>query len=280
MARTAAVASVAAASLAWVIYTMSGTCGTSSALAMMGFRWATLGQAVGIPLGVISSLYAGPIAVLFSMALVLRTRHPVWLRATTYRLSYVDRPTPLSTSGALWESIAYTLGSESSHVHFRNLVVGPLFEELVFRACMIPMLIFAGVRERTILFLAPLVFCTAHAHHILEKAPRIGVARALQETAGQQIYTYIFGVLSGFIFMRTGHLSAPIIWHVICNFLQLPDPSFHAPEGQYLSPLYPSRWVLSLVYCLGIGAFFWSMAHWTTESAYGPFDSRFPCREG
>ncbi|CAM9969167.1 unnamed protein product, partial [Heterosigma akashiwo] len=47
----------------------------------------------------------------------------------------------------------------------RNFLVGPLTEEFVFRGCMCPLLLCAGVPLPRVVFLGPLVFGVAHLHH-------------------------------------------------------------------------------------------------------------------
>ncbi|KAH9617470.1 hypothetical protein KSS87_010057, partial [Heliosperma pusillum] len=51
---------------------------------------------------------------------------------------------------------------------WRNLVVAPITEELVFRACMIPLLLCGGFKPETTVFLCPLFFSLAHLNHLLE----------------------------------------------------------------------------------------------------------------
>eukprot|EP00622_Pseudochattonella_farcimen_P007443 FR743425.1.p2 GENE.FR743425.1~~FR743425.1.p2 ORF type:complete len:112 (+),score=8.99 FR743425.1:101-436(+) len=71
------------------------------------------------------------------------------------------------------------------------------------------------------------IFGIAYIHHFIHKAhpePRgVGWKRALIETLVHLTYTYIIGVLPGFIFIPTGHLIAPFLAHAFCNFLGLPN---------------------------------------------------------
>ncbi|XDV38854.1 hypothetical protein PO909_008184 [Leuciscus waleckii] len=73
---------------------------------------------------------------------------------------------------------------------FRNQVVAPLTEKLVFRACMIPMLV-KCIGPTAAIFISPLFFSVAF----------------------QFTYTSIFA----FIFIRTGHLVGPVLCHSFCN---------------------------------------------------------------
>jgi hypothetical protein len=63
----------------------------------------------------------------------------------------------------------------------RNLVVGPVFEEIVFRGCMLPLLLHSGSGSGdgatsssgwsmvAVVWGGPLVFGVAHAHHFLDR---------------------------------------------------------------------------------------------------------------
>ncbi|XP_073114217.1 CAAX prenyl protease 2 isoform X4 [Elaeis guineensis] len=51
---------------------------------------------------------------------------------------------------------------------WRNYVVAPFTEELVFRACMIPLLFCGGFKIYSIIFLSPVFFSLAHLNHFLE----------------------------------------------------------------------------------------------------------------
>lgn len=139
----------------------------------------------------------------------------------------------------------------------RNFLVGPLTEEFVFRGCMCPLLLCAGVPLPRVVFLGPLVFGVAHLHHAYERTRSgVPVAHALLAVGFQLSYTSLFGAYAGFVFLRTGQLWAAFWCHAFCNFMGLPDVSFfstskHAP----LSVLYPYRFVFLATYLVGIGLF-------------------------
>ena len=42
-------------------------------------------------------------------------------------------------------------------------------------------------------------------------------------TLFQASYTTVFGILSSFIFLRTGHLISPFLSHALCNMMGFPD---------------------------------------------------------
>ncbi|XP_054947465.1 CAAX prenyl protease 2 isoform X4 [Physeter macrocephalus] len=88
----------------------------------------------------------------------------------------------------------------------RNQVIAPLTEELVFRACMLPMLApCTGLGPAV--FTCPLFFGVAHFHHIFEQLRfrQSSVGSIFLSAAFQFSYTAVFGAYTAFLFIRTGH---------------------------------------------------------------------------
>ncbi|KAK4580483.1 CAAX prenyl protease [Recurvomyces mirabilis] len=116
---------------------------------------------------------------------------------------------------------------------YRNLVVAPASEELVFRALTISLYLLAKVDPTRIVFITPLIFGLAHVHHLVEflqsHTPQgrtmppfsIWISGILRSTF-QFAYTSIFGFFAAFVFMRTGNLWACIVAHSFCNWQGLP----------------------------------------------------------
>uniref|UniRef100_A0A3Q2ZZQ9 CAAX prenyl protease 2 n=1 Tax=Kryptolebias marmoratus TaxID=37003 RepID=A0A3Q2ZZQ9_KRYMA len=144
----------------------------------------------------------------------------------------------------------------------RNQVVAPLTEELVFRACMLPMLVpCAG--PSTAIFTCPLFFGVAHFHHIIELLRfRQGTLSGILLSAVFQFsYTAVFGAYTAFIFIRTGHLMGPVLCHSFCNYMGFPAISTALEHPQRLT-------VLSS-YLLGVLLFFIFLFPFTDPSFYG-----------
>jgi membrane protease YdiL (CAAX protease family) len=99
---------------------------------------------------------------------------------------------------------------------FRNYVVAPVVEEIVFRRQ--ALLTWACTPELYQIFGPAALFSLAHLHH----ARTVGWGVVLVQLA----YTLVFGVYATVLHVRTGSVFAPITAHVICNYLELPD--FHA----------------------------------------------------
>ncbi|TVY67444.1 putative CAAX prenyl protease [Lachnellula suecica] len=113
----------------------------------------------------------------------------------------------------------------SGWIGYRNLVAGPITEEILFRSTSVPLLLLSNTPNSTIIFLTPIVFGLAHAHHFYEfriTHPHTPVSGALLRSAFQLTYTTLFGSYATFLYLRTGSLLAVILVHAFCNWMGLP----------------------------------------------------------
>jgi len=181
---------------------------------LLGIRAGGLAQAVALPLMLTSALFLGP--------LLTKALHA-------------------------WEHGASS--SEADLVLARNLVVAPLTEEFVFRACMAPLLRLRGLGASAAVWATPLFFGAAHLHHAREMVvhQKVAPARAALIVAVQFGYTTVFGWLATFLLLRTGHLAAPVTAHVFCNWMGLPDFAGAARH--------PRRRLVGAAYVAGVGLF-------------------------
>jgi len=109
---------------------------------------------------------------------------------------------------------------------FRNIVVGPVSEELVFRSCMYLLTHFCGrLAPATTITVSSLIFGLAHCHHIVDHMlhGKMTIMQAVASVLVQLTYTSLFAAYNGYIFIRTGSLWASIAMHSYCNYLGLPD---------------------------------------------------------
>uniref|UniRef100_A0A8B9GV54 CAAX prenyl protease 2 n=1 Tax=Astyanax mexicanus TaxID=7994 RepID=A0A8B9GV54_ASTMX len=144
----------------------------------------------------------------------------------------------------------------------RNHVVAHLTEELVFRACMLPILV-PCTGPTAAIFIAPLFFGVAHFHHVTERL-RFGsdsVFDILVCAVFQFSYTSVFGAYTAFIFIRTGHLVGPVLCHSFCNWMGFPA------LGSALQ--HPQRPALLLSYELGLLLFAFLLFPLTDPLFYG-----------
>jgi len=112
-----------------------------------------------------------------------------------------------------------------SWVGWRNLVAGPVTEEILFRSTSIPLLLLAQTPNTTIIYLTPLIFGLAHIHHFYEYTvshPYSPILPGILRSLFQLSYTTLFGAYTTFIYLRTGSLLAVILIHTFCNWQGLP----------------------------------------------------------
>ena len=103
---------------------------------------------------------------------------------------------------------------EGNLVTWRNVVIAPVAEEYVFRACLCTVLLAGGYSDTACIFWAPFFFGLAHLHHLL--------VRPAAQVFMQFAYTTVFGWIAAFLFVRTGHLLAPTLAHCFCNYMGFP----------------------------------------------------------
>ena len=126
--------------------------------------------------------------------------------------------------GVLKAYINASLTQFNVHIALRNYVMAPFVEEFVFRACMLPILT-ASMGMKIGVLVCPLFFGVAHVHHLAEwyRWRQTPFSEALLITIVQLCYTSLFGLYSAFLFVRTGHLISPVVSHMYCNIMGLPD---------------------------------------------------------
>ena len=166
----------------------------------------------------------------------------------------------------LWHNLHYRRrilrDSLYSWMWWRAYVVAPLSEEFVYRACLIPVIV-TCYGTSVAVFLSPLAFAVAHLHHIFDRVRHgASVLEATKTTLFQIFYTCIFGVYSAFLFVRTGHIVAPILVHALCNCFGLPDvePLVKGSTAQ--------RTVIGVTYLMGFTLWLILLHPWTEPSPY------------
>ncbi len=202
--------------------------------AAVGLRRDGLGAACLIPLVLTMVLFLGPLAMMLSS------------EATLY---LVARP-------------YYWRRSLSDLIWWRNHVVAPFTEEFTFRACMLPILL-GRFSPRTAMVVSPLFFGVAHVHHMAERLRKgQDLTTAALISLFQMSYTTVFGIYSAFLFLRTGHLMAPVIAHGFCNFMGFPDLAEVANRPPR------ERLLFSVLYLIGMVVFFLLLFPLTEPTLY------------
>ncbi|XP_021993844.1 CAAX prenyl protease 2 [Helianthus annuus] len=141
---------------------------------------------------------------------------------------------------------------------WRMYIVAPLTEELVFRACMISLLLCGGFKAYTVILLSPVLFSLAHLNHLLEyhMQQNTSLLKASMVVGFQLGYTVIFGSYASFLFVRTGHIAAPLVSHIFCNIMGL--PAFFSRR----------TWLVSVGFVAGAISFVYLLFPLTSPSLY------------
>ncbi|KAL8263354.1 hypothetical protein R6Q59_024703 [Mikania micrantha] len=204
-----------------------------------GIRLHHMWEAVIFPLFLTSLMYTG------SFVLKIFSIWSSWAE-------HGDLPIDLSLHGlksVIQNLINWMLSLVYNISAWRMYIVGPLTEELVFRACMISLLLCGGFKPYTVILLSPVLFSLAHLNHLLESyMQRDSSLLKASMVAGFQLgYTMIFGSYASFLFVRTAHITAPLVSHMFCNFMGL--PAFFSPRTGLVSVGFVAG-AISFVYLL------------------------------
>ena len=144
-----------------------------------------------------------------------------------------------------WSSITpSTIKAElfDSWIGYRNIIVAPVSEELVFRSLVISLYLLAKVSPTRIVFITPLVFGMAHLHHLYtnlrsqtppgRKYPPLAAwVQCIAVSLFQFAYTSLFGFFAAFALLRTGNVYGVVLVHSFCNWMGVPQ--FWGRIGQY-----------------------------------------------
>ncbi|KAG2619850.1 hypothetical protein PVAP13_3NG140300 [Panicum virgatum] len=237
----AAVASTASALATAALLRVWSLSDFADMLAVFGIRKDHLLQAVVIPLLLTSLVYAGSFI------------NRLWLLASL-RGGNGDEV----GIGCTQRLVLRIQAAIDDVMVWRNYVVAPFTEELVFRACMIPLLLCGGFKMSTIIFLSPVFFSLAgmQFYEIATDCVQLG-------------YTVIFGWYAAFLFIRTGNLLSPIVAHVFCNMMGL--PAFSSPQ---------TKGVASVAFLAGSICFFCLLFPATSPELYNTRLDRCRCWHG
>ncbi|KAF7967381.1 hypothetical protein HWV62_34477 [Athelia sp. TMB] len=160
----------------------------------------------------------------------------------------------------------------------RNLLVAPLTEEAVFRACVLAAYQLAGFGRGAGVGISPFAFGLAHVHHAWEVWTRYGRTPAAARRAAilgtvQLAYTTAFGAYTALLFLRTGSLLPPLAAHAWCNTFGLPSlagdlaavtlPEFHPtrPVPRTLKTRV-KRGTVRVCYVVGLLGFVFALRGW------------------
>uniref|UniRef100_A0A2P2KD51 intramembrane prenyl-peptidase Rce1 n=1 Tax=Rhizophora mucronata TaxID=61149 RepID=A0A2P2KD51_RHIMU len=127
-------------------------------LGIYGIRLDHTWRAVVLPLSLTSLMYAG--------SFVLKSF--LFVDAWRERINQGGGLSPNWIKDVLQNFLSRICSTAFSVLAWRTYVVAPLTEELVFRACMIPLFLCGGIQIYSVIFLCPILFSLAHLNHWME----------------------------------------------------------------------------------------------------------------
>lgn len=221
----------AAASLATLaVLTRVGALGLGAALHALGYWPLGLPEALRALL-LTALLFLGPLFESLVVEggwrdwLTLEPVKEVWREITSWRNIVAVGLAPYSLCPPSPPLPSVYLHNSPSLTMPRRNQQGPLTEEVLFRSASVPLMVLAHTPLTRTIFVSPLVFGLAHAHHLYEfrvTHPGVPLAAALLRSLFQLGYTTLFGAYATFVFLRSGSLLAVFGVHVLCNCMGLP----------------------------------------------------------
>ncbi|PKS11867.1 hypothetical protein jhhlp_001161 [Lomentospora prolificans] len=173
----------------------------------------------------------------------------------------------------LWEDLirlAPLKGLWYEWTMWRNIVAGPVTEEVIFRSAAVPLLVMSGMSLGKIIFVTPIIFGLAHIHHFYEfrlTHPHVPILAAVARSLLQLTYTTLFGAYATFLFLRTGSLLSIIVVHAFCNSMGLPRVWGHVQPYWFPSSQSAPVWTILYYFLLVAGSVAWWHQLWPlTES--------------
>lgn len=176
---------------------------------------------------------------------------------------YLSRSLPFQRFSSFKHDIVPTFVSWQGA---RNYLVGPVTEEIVFRACVLAVYHLSGASNLRMILFAPLSFGAAHIHHAWDTYSRYGrtpaaLKRAVAMSLFQLAYTTLFGSHCAFLFLRTGSLLPSISAHIWCNIMGVPQIGWEMQRFRH------KKNAIISAYALGIILFLCTLSPWTRTPA-------------
>ncbi|KAJ4836207.1 hypothetical protein Tsubulata_002420 [Turnera subulata] len=133
------------------------------------------------------------------------------------------------------------------------------------------------------------IYCEAHLNHWMEVYTRQNYSflKASMIVGLQLGYTVIFGAYASFLFIRTGHLLAPLVAHIFCNHMGLPvlfarrrgiQVKFHATNFKHT--FRHSGGIVFLAFVAGMVTFLWLLFPVTQPGLYNHRTDNCNCWHG
>lgn len=140
----------------------------------------------------------------------------------------------------------------------RAIVIGPLDEEIIFRAFACTLWEDAHISKKKIIFYVPFIFGVSHFHHFFISTGTVKVR--LVRSIVQMIYTTVFGWYVTFLWCKYHSFIMVSLVHGFCNFMEFPD------FGGALSWEYPTQKIfIGIAYLFGVTLFIGCMGYMITN---------------
>ncbi|KIY52499.1 Abi-domain-containing protein [Fistulina hepatica ATCC 64428] len=156
-------------------------------------------------------------------------------------------------------AMQWTRDTFATWIGWRNYIIAPITEEVVFRACVLS--VYRAVSDGwttmspvRVVWVSPLFFGVAHVHHAWEVYNTHGrtaaaAKRAVLTSLFQLAYTSLFGAYCACLFLRAGSVLPPITAHIWCNSMGIPQLTWELSVFKS-SPV--RRATILLAYVVGI----------------------------
>ncbi|KAJ5067951.1 protease u48 caax prenyl protease rce1 [Anaeramoeba ignava] len=106
----------------------------------------------------------------------------------------------------------------------KNCVFAPLSEEFTFRSFLIVVFFLAKFNLNFCIFYSSLIFSLAHISFFLQNIffKKVPIIPSIFELFFQMGYTFLFGIYTSYLFIKTHFLVPLFLIHSFCNFLGFP----------------------------------------------------------
>lgn len=146
----------------------------------------------------------------------------------------------------------------------RAYIMAPIFEEAMYRSCLINALIAGGFGWNSVM-ISSLIFGLSHFYRIEDVLDykKDLVFQDFIPVLFQVCFTTLFGLYVGYVYVVTGSLFAVVVLHSFCNFMGLPCMKF-LDDTQ---PAFKYKKEVGLAYVVGIFGFF-ALLGWVLRPEY------------
>lgn len=148
----------------------------------------------------------------------------------------------------------------------KAIYIAPFLEEIYYRALFTNILLGGSsslqnnpeYSPSSLIFVSAAVFSVSHAHPVFAKVFGLSDMPPLTTilvTLFQMLFTFVFGLYAGTIYIKTGSWVAAFALHSMCNLLGV--PRIHEEAEQFRN----SKVIALALYFFGVLSFFWILFH-------------------